>query len=439
MTQIEKAKAFLFPKIRQVFHFLTKQGIAILGNSVYGLLCVRMLPVTDYAKFAVLFGFMGSLTVLLDVGISGTLAPMVGEQVDNLSLIANLVASIRKIALRMYMLVTPVAVIVFVLLVRKQQWSNAVIVQMVAALLVTAWFARVSASYGAVLIIRRDRTRYYRTQIIGSLGSLIILVLLWSLHFVNIYVCVLLNVAQISFMAATYFRRSHELLGTRGNASIEQEKGIVKLALPNVPSVIFFSIQGQITLMLITFFGHNVSSVASIGALSRLGQIPALMSQINPILVEPYFAKLKAMRLRRIYALSLVAVTSTAAILSCAAFLLPGAFLWVLGPSYHKLHVEVGLVMLSSSIWYIAGFLWTVNSSRRFVYWWNNLANIALTVVVQIAYIWSFDMSMMQNVLTLQVLTACVNLLTNGACALYGLWRGPQEISLGSPIEGTQA
>ena len=428
MTQLDKAKAFLIPKFRQVFHFLTKQGLAMLGNSVYGLLCVRMLPVADYAKFAVLFGFMGSLTVLLDVGISGTLAPMVGEQIENLPLIANYVASIRKIALRMYLVVTPVASIIFVVLVRKQHWSAWVIAQMVGTLLVTAWFARVSASYGSVLILRRDRARYYRTQILGSLGSLTLLVIFWSLHWVNIYVGILLNVAQILFMATTYYRRSRTLLGVKGTASVAQEKGIVRLALPNVPSVVFFSIQGQVTLMLITFFGHNVTSVASIGALSRLGQILTLLSQINPILVEPYFAKLKAFQLKKVYTLSVIAVSIFAAGFASLAFLFPGVFLWILGPAYSKLHVEVGLVVLSSSIWYVAGFFWTVNSSRRFVYYWNNLVNIALTLVVQIAFIWHSDMSSMRNVLVLQVLTAVINLLTNGACAVYGFWRGPQKI-----------
>ena len=81
------------------------------GNLLYGLLVVRLLPIPDYARFAVLFGFMGSLTVLLDIGISGTLAPLVGEQITNLQLIADFTASIRKIALRMYLVVAPLATI----------------------------------------------------------------------------------------------------------------------------------------------------------------------------------------------------------------------------------------------------------------------------------------------------------------------------------------
>jgi hypothetical protein len=68
-------------------------------------------------------------------------------------LIANYVASIRQIILRLYTFVAPLAIFCFVFLVRKQQWGAVVVAQMLAALLVSAWFARVSSSYCAVLIL----------------------------------------------------------------------------------------------------------------------------------------------------------------------------------------------------------------------------------------------------------------------------------------------
>lgn len=428
MSQLQKAKAFFVPKLRQVFQFLMKQGLAMGGNLIYGLLCVRMLPVPDYAKFAVLFGYMGSLTVLLDIGISGTLAPLVGEQIDNLQLIANYVASIRRIALKLYLIVAPIAVIVFVLLVQKQHWGVLVISQMAAVLLVTAWFARVSSSYGSVLILRRDRARYYRAQIIGSLGSLTLLVIFWLCHSVNIYVGILLNVAQILYIATSYFRRAKQLLQTEGEPSAQQEKAIVRLAMPNMPSTIFYAIQGQITLMLITVFGHSASSVADVGALSRLSQILVVFSQMNPILVEPFFARLPAARLKRTYLLTVVIVTLCAAAFSALAFLFPDVFLLVLGSKYKNLRVEVGLVILGSAIRYVSGFLWVVHSARRFVYWWNNLSNIICTVLVQAAFLWKFDLSTVRNVLIFNIASAVVALVVVAACGVYGFIWGPQKI-----------
>ena len=428
MSQIAKAKAFFLPKLRQVFHFLMKQGLAMGGNLLYGLLCVRMLPVPDYAKFAVLFGYMGSLTVLLDIGIAGTLAPLVGEQIDNLPLIANYIASIRRIALKLYLIVTPVASLIFVLLVQKQHWGWLVVSQMVAILLVIAWFARVSSSYGSILILRRDRSYYYRAQIMGSLGSLGLLVIFWLFHSVNIYVGILLNVAQVLFIAMLYFRRARVLLQVKGTPSPQQEKAIVRLAMPNMPSVIFYAIQGQITLMLITVFGHGTTSVADVGALSRLSQILVLFSQMNPILVEPFFARLQAGRLKRTYVLTLAIVVVASSVFSAIAFLFPEIFLWVLGPKYKELRIEVGLVILGSAIRYVGGFLWVVHSARRFVYWWNNFANILLTILVQAFFIWKYDLSTVRNVLILNIVSAALALLITLAAGLYGFIFGPQKI-----------
>ena len=429
MTQLEKARSFFVPKLRQVAHFLMKQGIAMTGNLLYGLLCVRLLPVPDYAKFAVLFGYMGTLTVLMDIGMSGTLGPMVGEQIANLQLIANYVAALRRLAQRLYLILAPLAAVIFVFIVQRQHWGRWMVAQMIVVLLATAWFARVGASYSAVLLICRDRNRYYRTQMIGSLGSLFLLLAFWAFHCMNLYVGILLNVAQVFFTAVSYYRRAKELLGVEGESSPQKEKAIVRLALPNLPGIIFYAIQGQITLMLITVFGHT-SSVASIGALSRLSQILVFFSQMNIILVEPFFARLPAARLKRIYLLAVSSIALCAAAFSALAFLFPGIFLWILGPHYSDLRFEVGLVVLASSIRYISSFMWIIHSARRFVYWWNNLFNIVLTLAVQAAILWKFDLSTVRSVLYLNLASAMVSMVVAVSCGVYGFWRGPQKMEV---------
>jgi O-antigen/teichoic acid export membrane protein len=428
MTALARANRFFAPKILQIAHFASKQGIAAIGNLLYGLLCVRILPVADYAKFAVLFGYMGSLTVLLDVGVAGTLAPLVGEQITNLPLIANYVASIRQIILRLYTFVAPLAIFCFVFLVRKQQWGAVVVAQMLAALLVSAWFARVSSSYGAVLILRRDRSQYYRIQILGSLGSLGVLLILWLLGWMNLYAAVLLNVAQVIFIATSYYRRARQLLGVQGHAIAQQRKAIIRLAMPNAPSVIFYATQGQVTLMLITLFGHTASNVAGVGALARLGQILAFVAQMNPILIEPFFAKLEAGRLKRTYLAAAAIVVVCSAAYTGLAFAFPEAFLWVLGPKYSQLRLEVSLVILGSAMHYVAGVMWTIHSSRRFVYWWSNVAQIALTLIVQAILIWRMDLSTVRNVLLFNIISGIVTMLVTAAVGVYGFTRGPQKL-----------
>jgi hypothetical protein len=169
MSRLQSWQAFLVPKLRRIAEFLTAQGITMAGNMLYGLLCVRLLPIADYAKFVVVFGIQGTLVVLMDIGISGSLIPLVGEHIDDRQLIADYVASLRQLAHVLFALMVPVTVIVYPLFVRHRQWSWPVVAAMVGIVLTSAWFARVGSAYGAVLILRRDRNRWYRAQLVSSL------------------------------------------------------------------------------------------------------------------------------------------------------------------------------------------------------------------------------------------------------------------------------
>src|SRR5450756_928093 len=193
MTVWRDLKQFFAPKLRSVAHFFLAQGLTMAGNLVYGFLCLRMLEVSAYAKYTILFGFMGSLTVLLDVGISNTLAPLIGQKLDDRVLIADYIATLRQIARRLYLIVVPIATIAFLELTKKQRWGWSFTCEMLIALGIAAWFARVTASYGAVLILLRDRAHYYRVQVIGSLGSLCLLVLCYFAHVLTIHTAIALN------------------------------------------------------------------------------------------------------------------------------------------------------------------------------------------------------------------------------------------------------
>ncbi len=427
MSNRHSWKAFLVPKLHRVLEFLTSQGITMAGNLFYGFLCVRLLPISEYAKFAVVFGVLGTITVLMDISFSGTLLPLVAERIDDRRLIADYVASLRQLAHWLYLVMAPATILVYPFLVRKQQWSWRVVAAMVAILLIASWCARVSGAYGAVLIVRRDRGSWYRAQMVSSLGTLALVGIVWAAHALSAFSAILINVAGIVYVALSYFFRARHLLGTKGNPSIEKRKAIVHLALPNMPNAIFYALQGPISLFLITLFGHT-TAVASVGALSRLGQVFVLFSQMTPLLIEPYFAKLPAERLKRNY-LGVISVEAAFCLfVTGLAHIYPQLFLWVLGHNYSGLRLEVLLMIASSSISYFCGVLWVIHCARRFVYWWNGMAVITLTLAVQALSIWKVDLSTVRAVLTMNLWTAFAGLLVAVCTGIYGFIRGPREI-----------
>lgn len=429
--QTRRAQAWrdlLAPKLRRIAVFLRSQGIATTGNLLFGFLCVRLLPITDYAEYAVVFGFLGTLTVLSDIGISSTLLPLVGERIDDSQLIADYVASLRQLALWVYFAVAPLIAIVFPLVVRHQRWSGKVVAGMVAILLVAGWRARASGNYGAVLIVRRDLAFWYRIQMISSLGALCSLGFVWTLHWFNAFSAMLINVAAIVFTGTAYYLRAQHLLGTRGHPSAEKRKSIVHLAMPSMPTCIFYAFNGQISLLLITWFGHS-RAVAGIGALNRLSRFFVLAGQMNPLLIEPYFAKLPPDRVKRNY-LGLIAIEVVFCLfMTGMAGQFPELFLWVLGPKYYNLRAEVVLLIAACSIGHLYEAILTAHNARRFVYWWNGAISILLILGIEIVFIWKVDLSTVRSVIILNLITAAGILLINVATGIYGFLHGPREIT----------
>lgn len=427
MNRLQAYKSFLVPKLKRVSEYLSAQGVTMAGNLLYGLLCVRWLPIAGYAKFVVIFGVFASVGLLLNVGISNTLVPLVGEKVDDKQLIADYVASLRTIAQWLFAIVAPALIIIFPFLVRRQQWSWQVVVAMEALILVAAWFARIGSAYGAVLLMRRDRKPWYRAQMISSLGTLALLLIIAACGWLNEWVAILLNIAGIIYVGASYYLRSRILLGVTGHSSPEKRKAIIHLAMPNAPSTIYYALQAQISLMLITYFGH-AAGVASVGALTRLTQIFTIFGQMNPVLIEPYFAKLSGARLKSHYVGAILAVSSMCLCLIALAHSFPEVFLWVLGPKYATLRFEVFLVITSGSISYVNGVMWIIHSARRFVYWWNNLLTVIVTISVQALYLWNFDLSTVRAVLLFNMSTAAAFFFICIFCGIYGFTRGPRQL-----------
>jgi hypothetical protein len=410
-----------------VRQFLLNQGFATAANLFYGLLCVRMLPYGEYAKFAVVFGIQGTLTMLMDVGISGTLMPLVGDRTDDLQRIADYIASLRRIAHWLYATVAVGTILAFPWFVRNRQWSIGTVAAMIAIVLCSTWFSRVSGAYGAVLIIRRDRARWYRAQLVSSFGTLALLLLFRAMHRLDAFNAILINVAGIASVGLTYYYRARQLLGVTGVPSREKQKAIVQLALPVAPGAVFYAMQGQIALLLITFFGKT-AAVASVGALGRMAQVFSLLGQMNLLLVEPHFAKLPAIRLKAHYLIAVAITAGGALSIVALAALFPQLFLWVLGPRYANLQFELLLVISNGAIGLISGVVYTINNSRRFVYWWQNITTISLTIVVQSLYLWKGDLHTVRSVLWFGIAATSVSCSVQIASAFYGFLHGPRRI-----------
>ena len=201
-TGVQRARAFLA--------YFSVQGVTIAANLLYGLLCVRLLPSSEYAKFVVVFGVQGTLLVLMDLNFSGTIIPLIGERVDDRKLIADYVASLRQLSYWLFAIVGAGTIVCFPFLVKHRNWDWPVVGEMIGILLLSTWFVRIGSAYGVVLILLGKRSIWYRAQMISSVGTLALLGVFWKLHWLGPFTAILINVLGLVYVGIDYYLHSQE-------------------------------------------------------------------------------------------------------------------------------------------------------------------------------------------------------------------------------------
>src|SRR4029077_2763318 len=115
-------------------------------------------------------------------------------------------------------------------------------------------------------------------------------------------------------------------------------------------NAVFYCLQGQITVFLISFFARRATSVAEVGALGRLAMIFAVLSNLLTNVFVPAFARCQdARKLGWFYAAIVSGVGAFSLLVLFGAAIFPDQFLFVLGAKYAHLHREL-LLMVGGAV-----------------------------------------------------------------------------------------
>ena len=201
----------------------------------------------------------------------------------------------------------------------------------------------------------------------------------------------------------------------------EAMRGFIRSQAANA---IFFCLQGQITVFLISFFGRQASSIAEVGALGRLAMIFAVLSNLLANVFAPAFARCQSLRkLRWQYAAIVGCVACFSLVIIGAAAFFPRQFLFVLGNKYAHLERELLLMVGGAVITALAGTLWSLNAAKAWIA--GSWLYIPLTLATQLALIPFTDFSSVTGVLTFNLVSAIPSLALNLILSYRGFrgWR----------------
>jgi hypothetical protein len=407
-----------FQRARIIGNFAIVQAIVHMIGFLSGILLVRTLEQREYAYFTIANTMQGTINLLADIGISVGMVSIGGRVWQDRhrfgQLISTALSMRRKLGAVAIIIVTPV---LYFLLVKNGAsffYTAVLIVMVLAGLLI-------QLSLGVLDVVPRLRSDIARIQSIDLTGAIArLLVLVTCMYFfLNAGVAVAVASATLLLQYAMLRKYVAGVIDLDAPENAEDRTAMVGFIRKLAANAVFYCLQGQITVFLISFFARRTSSIAEVGALGRLAMIFAVLSNLLTNVFVPAFARCQSERkLRWLYAAIIGGVGAFSLLVLCGAGIFPDQFLFVLGSKYAHLHRELLLMVGGAILSALTGTFWALNASKAWVS--GSWLYIPLTLATQIALIRYTDFSSVMGVLTFNLISAIPNLLLNIALSYRG-------------------
>lgn len=387
-------------------------------NLATGFFLIRWLRVDDYAMYSVATGFQGTVGILVELGLGSSIVALLAGRTDP-QVVGGYIRSTRHYRNRFFLFLLPVIFVAFPVLTLRQGWGFPLTAVLLAAILVSLYFQSWASYYAVPLLIHQELALYYRTPSLLSATRLGVSFLLHLLSLISAVASVWLS--TLSTVAQGWFYREHSAqhIAEPRESDPAKNREVLNYIRPLLPSTIFFALQGQISILLITWFGKE-NSIAEVGALGRIGQLFVMLAAFNSVIIAPAIARVSRRLLLRRYSQVLAGALVISGVLVGSALVFPDAYLWLLGHKYEHLRGELAWMMVSSCIGYLTGVLWTMHSARKWIFTWGVWTYIGSVVLTQIAGLVFMDLSTTRNVILFSVFSSLATLLVQVAWGISG-------------------
>ena len=413
------------PLVRRAFHharvvgnFASVQAVVQIIGFLSGILIVRHLDQREYAYFTIANTMQGTINVLADIGISIGMVSIGGRVWHDRSRFGQLITTAlhlrRKLGVIAVVIITP---ILYFMLVK----NGASVPYTLALIAVVLLGLGLQLSLGVLSVVPRLRSDTGKIQLFDFTGAVVRLLLLGALMFLFLNAGVAIAIGSLTLLLQYWMVRRYAAgvvdLGASENA--EDREAMRRFIKNQAANAIFFCLQGQITIFLISFFATRAGSVAEVGALGRLAMIFAVMSNLLTNIFAPAFARCQNIsKLRWLYAGIVGGVGAFSLVIVVAAAVFPQAFLFVLGGKYMHLERELVLMVGGAVAGALTGTFWALNASKAWIA--GSWLYIPLTLATQVALIPFTDFSSVRSVLVFNLISAVPNLLLNFVLSYRG-------------------
>lgn len=399
--------------------FVTVQVAVQAMGVASGILLVRTLSQTEYAYFTLAFSMLSTMSILADSGISISLSSIGGRVWQDRERFGQLINTALK--LRRY-LASIAVIVVTPILIWLLIRSGASVTYAAGITLVLLIGLNYQLLSGVLMIVPRLHSQIKRVQKLDSLAAAVRLVLLIAAYFIflNATVAVCATIASVIIQYVLLRHWVSDSVDLSAPVSSEDQSTMLGIVKHQAPNAVFYCIQGQLTVWLISVFG-NTKSIAEIGALGRLSVIFAILNASMASIVLPAFARCQSPRDLRIRYFQVCGgfLLLGLALVSAAA-MFPDQFLWILGSKYAHLRHELLLMMIMAAFNAVISAMWSLNSTKAWIqYSWLNIPSVILTQIVLLTML---DVSTVRAVILFGTFSLTPTFVLNATLTLRGLY-----------------
>lgn len=396
---------------------LFTQGLGMLS----GIILIRTLSQEEYAYFTLANTMQGAMSTLADSGISTALSAIGGKVWQDHYQFGQLISSAKQV--RRYLgtfvvfIVTPISLWLLI--------KNGLNIRPSLILILIILFELYLYLIAAVLVVvprmKSQITQLQNIDIIFSAFRLILLGLAYLFFKLNAALAALISVFATGIHVWLLRRLAIKSINPNAPPNRKYTIEIFKVVKHQAPNSIFYCLQGQITIFLISIFG-STQNIAEVGALSRLSIIFAVITSVMHTIVLPSFSRCQSSKLfRKRYYLVIGIYCLFSIGLICIVSIFPDKILLIIGNKYSHLRNELILMAIGTITQSLVGVLWQINTSKAWVK--NSWMFIPLTVLTQVFSLFFLNISTTKGIIIFGFLPVVPSILLNIYMTHIGIYQ----------------
>ena len=408
--------------IKLIAAFLLGQGAIQLIQVLSGFFLIRWLSIEQYAQYSVAFAFQSTAGMLVELGFSGAIVALVGKRINQKEIIGNYIKAGRFFRNRLFLIIGGACLILFPLLTAKHQWPVEITIILLLCILSNLYFSGHVSYYTPPLLIKKQLNSLYGIQVKNGIGRLLLLVIFHFTSVLNAGLAALTTSLLTIANGFSFKKKSREHVEEPVTSSREVRKEMLDYLRPIMPGTVFMAFQAQILIFIISIFGE-ARNIAEIAALGRLGQLFLLLNVAGTTIIAPYFARQEQQGLLRKFLLLVIGASILSGVIWILSYGFPQVLIFLIGSKYQHLEKEIPLLVSSSCLAFLSNLMWAVVASRKWLWWWMPVLNIAGILLIQVLAVTNMNLATTHNVLVLSLLMNAYAVIHKIIVAIYGFTR----------------